>query len=84
MSKKNVGFRIESDLADELEKLAESIDVSASDLIRRALNHGIKPAIQEIAEERKQGAKQALKLVRDAGFEPATPTVSTIWSPSFA
>lgn len=64
MSEKTIGFRTSKEQGDNLEALAEQLEMSVSDLIRRALTHGITPAIQEIAAEKKEGAKRALKMVR--------------------
>lgn len=72
MSEKTIGFRTSREHADKLEALADELGISVSDLIRRALTHGITPAIQEIAVETKEGAKRALKMVRNGKNEEHT------------
>lgn len=76
MSEKTIGFRTSKEQGDRLEALADDLGISVSDLIRRALTHGITPAIQEIAGEKKEGMKKALKMART--------TVAPCYVPGFA
>lgn len=76
MKSKLIGFREKEDQAEKLIRIAEGLGIDLSDLIRRSVAHGLNPALREIEKERKEGLNQVRKMVRGAGIEPATPTVS--------
>lgn len=78
MKSKLIGFREQEDKVERLNRIADGLGVDLSDLVRRALNHGLNPALLEIERERKEALAKAKKMVRDTGFEPVTPTVSRL------
>ena len=76
MKSKLIGFREQEEKVERLNRIADGLGMDLSDLIRRAVSHGLNPALVEIEKERKEALDKAKKMVRGTGFEPVTPTVS--------
>ena len=72
-----VGFRVDGEFAEAFAAHKNALGVSESELARRSALAGFKIAVQEIMAERRKAVNLLkTKMVRGAGFEPATPTVS--------
>lgn len=90
-SKAVIGFKPEQNFEERFSKLVEDLGVRRGELAETAVLCGLEEAVQKIADEKKATAKRlekkslarrVVEMVRGAGIEPATPTVSRM-EPAF-
>ena len=64
LKNRTLGFRPkqqDEDMASEIERAAVMLGESTSEIVREAVRLGLKPALQKIAEQKRQNARDLLK-----------------------
>lgn len=77
-SEDTITFRLEEAMETQWGQALKATGLKDGELVRECIRDGFSTAVKRVIRDRENAKK---KMVRDTGFEPVTPTVSTWGSP---